>query len=105
MIHHILHNAIKFNKIGGSVFVDVGLDGTHLSCRIADTGVGIPEERIDKIWVGLDTVTANGSGRTTGPGLAISRFVINAHGGSIQAESQYGSGSAFTILLPLIYED
>lgn len=104
-IHHILHNAIKFNKIGGTVFVNIGLDGTHLSCRIADTGVGIPEERIDKIWVGLDTVTANGSGRTAGLGLAIARFVINAHGGSIIAESQYGSGSTFTILLPLIYED
>ncbi len=104
-IHHILHNGIKFNKIGGSVFINIGLDGSYLTCRIADTGVGISEERIDKIWVGLDAVAANGNGRTGGLGLAIARFVINAHGGKITAESQYGSGSTFTILMPLIYED
>ncbi len=104
-IHHILHNAIKFNKIGGAVFVNIGLEGSYLYCRIADTGVGIAPERTDKLWVNLDSVASKSNGRTAGLGLAIVRFVVNAHGGKIEAESQYGSGSTFTIYLPLTYED
>lgn len=104
-IHHILHNAIKFNKIGGAVFVNIGLEGSYLYCRIADTGVGISPERTDKLWVDLDSVTNKSNGRIGGLGLAIARFVINAHGGKIEAESQYGSGSTFTVFLPLTYED
>ena len=56
--HHLLHNAIKFNKIGGVVQVECGLAGSELFLRVVDTGVGIPPERLEDIWLGLAKLKA-----------------------------------------------
>ena len=102
---HLLHNAIKFNKIGGVVQVECGLIGSELFLRVVDTGVGIPPERLDTIWSGLSKLKANGNGRSSGMGLALARFIILAHGGRIEAQSKYGAGSVFTLYLPLFFDD
>ena len=104
-VQHLLHNAIKFNKIGGVVQLDCGIDGGNLYLHIVDTGVGIPDERLSKIWTGFRGLSQNGSNRGAGLGLALTRFIISAHGGSVQAQSKYGSGSVFSIHLPLVFED
>ena len=103
--HHLLHNAIKFNKIGGVVQVECGLAGSDLFLRIVDTGVGIPPERLEDIWLGLAKLKANGNGRSAGMGLALARFIVMAHGGRVEAQSKYGAGSVFTLFLPLHFED
>ena len=102
---HLLHNAIKFNKIGGVVQVECGLVGSELFLRVVDTGVGIPPERLEGVWAGLAKLKANGSGRSGGMGLALSRFIVLAHSGRVEAQSKYGAGSVFTIYFPLFFED
>ena len=98
-VHSLLHNAIKFNKIGGQISIDCYLDGSNICLRIADSGVGIRPDRLPHLWSGLEQLAANGSG---GLGLKLAQFVVVAHGGHIDVESSYGSGSVFTIYLPLV---
>jgi signal transduction histidine kinase len=104
-IRHLLHNAIKFNKIGGQIRLYSGVQGGDLYLQIEDTGVGIPEERIGSIWDGLTGLSANGRSKRPGLGLALTQFIVAAHGGRLLASSQYGAGSVFTIFLPLVYQE
>ena len=104
-VQYLLHNAIKFNKIGGVVQLDCGVEGSNLYLRVIDTGVGIPEDRLEDIWKGLSSVSKNGSRRGTGLGLALTRFIIAAHGGYVETESKYGAGSVFALYLPLVFEE
>ncbi|HIP70850.1 MAG TPA: HAMP domain-containing histidine kinase [Anaerolineae bacterium] len=104
-VQYLLHNAIKFNKIGGKVQMDIVAIGNQLCLRVQDSGVGIPPERLDSIWTGLSGVQANGNGRSPGLGLPLARFIIKSHGGDVEVISAYGSGSTFSIYLPLILEE
>ena len=94
-----------FNKIGGVVQVECGQAGGELFLRVVDTGVGIPPERLEEVWSGLAKLNTNGNGRSSSMGLALSRFIILAHGGRVDAQSKYGAGSVFTLYLPLFFED
>jgi signal transduction histidine kinase len=107
---HLLHNAIKFNKIGGVVRIECGVTGGEVYMHVADTGVGIPADRLDSIWSGLAEFQngRNGSRRPTkgpGLGLALTHFIISAHSGRVEAESKYGSGSRFAFYLPLVLDE
>jgi signal transduction histidine kinase len=104
-IQYLVHNAIKFNKIGGRVKIECAPAGNELYLHVHDTGVGIPEQRLEGIWSGLGH-RQNGSPRLSSPGLglALTRFIIRAHGGRVEAQSRYGSGSTFTIYLPLVLD-
>ena len=77
--------------------------GSDLFLRVVDTGVGIPPDRLERVWAGLSKLKVNGNGRSGGMGLALSRFIILAHGGRVEAQSKYGAGSVFTIHLPLYF--
>jgi signal transduction histidine kinase len=101
-IQHLLHNAIKYNKIGGEVILHHVIDGDELCLRIRDTGVGIPAERLDSIWQGF-AFPQNGNGRNAGLGLTLAQHIITAHGGHVEAQSDYGSGSIFSVYLPIAY--
>lgn len=102
-IHNLLHNAIKFNKIGGQVRIDCHVDSGDLCVRINDSGVGIRPDRLPHIWSGLDQLQTNGNPvQRGGMGLTLARFVITAHGGRIEVESSYGQGSTFAVYLPLL---
>jgi two-component system, OmpR family, sensor histidine kinase SenX3 len=103
-VQSLLHNAIKFNKIGGEVQISSGLEEGDLFLRLADTGVGIPEERLSSIWDGLSGLALNGNGPVRlGIGLPLAQYIVAAHGGRIAASSRYGAGSVFTVYLPLAY--
>jgi len=105
-IQNLIHNAIKFNKIGGRVCLETGIEGSDLFLKIADTGVGIPEERLSTLWSGLTALNANGGGKKRpSMGLALAHFIVAAHGGRMQVASQYGAGSTFTLYLPLVFDD
>ncbi|MCB9421651.1 MAG: hypothetical protein H6667_17735 [Ardenticatenaceae bacterium] len=101
-IQHLLHNAIKYNKIGGEVTLHYAVDGDKLCLRMRDTGVGIPEDRLNKIWQGF-SFPQNGNGRNAGLGLTLAHHIITAHGGHVEAKSSYGSGSVFSVYLPIAY--
>jgi len=100
-VQHLLHNAIKFNKVGGEIRIEYDVNDSHLSLHVIDSGVGISPERLDTIWTSLGNIYdpyIQGSGL----GLALTQFIIAAHGGYVTAESNYGSGSKFSIHLPLL---
>jgi signal transduction histidine kinase len=70
--------------------------------QVSDTGIGIPPENQQEIFEEFSQVSSNQMDRTgLGLGLAISKRIINAHGGKIWVDSQMNSGSRFTFLLPL----
>ncbi len=70
---------------------------------VSDTGIGIKEENIGKLFKKFQQLEPEISGKYggTGLGLAISKLFVELHGGKIQAESKYGEGSTFTFTLPL----
>ncbi len=102
-MRHLLHNAIKFNRIGGQVTVICRIEGSEIATHISDTGVGIPADRLDDIWIGFKRTPAQKttSGNGLRLGLPLARFIVLSHGGRITAASEYGSGSTFSLYLPI----
>ena len=81
---------------GGVISVKAGLiDGT-VSLSIEDTGAGIPEENLNKLFKPLFTTKAKGAGL----GLAVCKRLVEAHGGFITVKSEVGKGSLFTVHIP-----
>ncbi len=109
---NLVHNAIKFTPSGGVVVIGTyALPGERKQAFfVQDTGAGIPPEDLPRIFERFykvnrarsksDFIGPGGSGGS-GLGLAIARHVVEAHGGSIKAESTLGEGSTFTFTLPL----
>jgi PAS domain S-box-containing protein len=95
-------NAIKFTGAGG-VGVELSYGDGQLRIAIADTGPGIPEDRIPRLFEEFEQGDGSASRRHegTGLGLAITRRLVTRMGGRIDATSHPGSGSTFTVLLPL----
>ena len=102
---NLLTNAIKYNRRGGHVMVDLrqGEDGVAISVR--DTGIGVPGARMAELFRPFNRLGREESGiEGTGVGLAVSRRLAEAMGGRIEAESVEGEGSTFTLHLPLAHE-
>jgi two-component system, OmpR family, phosphate regulon sensor histidine kinase PhoR len=103
VVDNIFNNAIKFTPEGGRIEARVWRDGDQAVIEIADTGRGIPPEELEDVFVkffrspGVQTDAIPG----TGIGLAISKAIVEAHGGSIDLRSTVGVGTTFEIRLPL----
>ncbi len=101
---NLLHNAVKFSPGGGDVTVHVGALGHAAHVAVEDHGIGIPRadrERIFERFYKVDRARSREAGGT-GLGLSIARHVVEAHGGSITVDSQEGSGSTFTVMIPFV---
>ncbi|HYL06033.1 MAG TPA: ATP-binding protein, partial [Thermoanaerobaculia bacterium] len=101
---NLLNNAIKFTPGGGTVWIRTASEDGQLAVSVADTGIGIEAARLPRIFEAFDqgdpAVTARFGG--LGLGLAISRAIVELHGGSLSAESAgRGRGATFTVRLPL----
>lgn len=103
-IYHLTHNAVKFNRSGGSVRVTCYLaTETSLLFEVSDTGVGLSAEKLSTVWEAF-TQNADPLRRGVeglGLGLALVKFTIEAHGGQVTATSTPGVGSIFGFRLPL----
>ena len=100
---NLLANAIKFNRPGGEVHVDIADHGDgRVAIIVADTGAGIPSEDLPRIFERFYRVDKARSRQVggTGLGLSIVKHVVERMNGTIGVESQLGKGSTFTILLP-----
>ncbi len=100
--HHLIDNAIKFTPPGGKVRITLSDDSARIMLRVEDTGISIPAELQEKIFLPFyqvdDSLARPYSG--AGLGLAIIRHVVEAHGGQVTVRSSLGAGSVFTLLLP-----
>lgn len=106
IVTNLVGNAVKFTE-RGHVFVDVGFEtgaGGEImaSVRIEDTGIGIPEEKLESVFDKFSQVDASSTRRHegTGLGLAITAGLVDLFGGYMKVESQWGKGSVFTVNLP-----
>jgi PAS domain S-box-containing protein len=102
IVLNLLSNAVKFTPSGGRITLSCQAEGDEVHVRVADTGIGIPQDKLGTIFEPFVQVNA-GYTRTsegTGLGLSISRDLARAMGGELSAESREGEGSLFTLTLP-----
>jgi signal transduction histidine kinase len=101
-LHNLIGNALKYTNEGGRVSVGVSELEGRLAVSVSDTGVGISDtdvERVfDKFYRAKDGRVASVTG--TGLGLTLARDVVRLHGGDIELESELNKGSRFTMVLP-----
>ena len=98
---NLIHNAIKFTPPGGRVNISARAEGDKLIVSVSDTGVGIPEDDLPRVFERFYKADRARAGGGTGLGLAIAKHVVEAHGGRIWVESVEGRGATFSFTLPL----
>ena len=103
LLLNLLDNAIKYTPSGGQVTIGWTGRESHVELWVRDSGIGISQEHIPHLFDRFYRVD-QGRSRSEGGvglGLAISRWIAEAHGGSIRVESVPGEGSTFTVLIPM----
>jgi heavy metal sensor kinase len=103
LLVNLLDNAIKYTPSGGSTRLVLSVQDTSALVEISDTGRGIPADALPHIFERFYRRSDQRDSRVTGfgLGLAISKWIVDAHNGSIEVESQQGRGSRFTVRLPM----
>jgi signal transduction histidine kinase len=102
-IYHLADNAIKFTASGGEVSVRCWADHNLINFAVKDNGAGVPADKLPTLWDSFSQM-ADPLKRGTeglGLGLALVKYIVTAHGGSVWAESQVGVGSTFGFRLPI----
>ena len=102
---NLVENAVKYNKDNGFVKVKLDADHQYFTCEVSDSGIGIPEESLDRIYERFYRVDKSRSREIggTGLGLAITHNAILMHRGTIEVKSEENVGTTFTVRIPLIY--
>jgi signal transduction histidine kinase len=102
-IYHLIHNAIKFNRPGGKVRVHYGRGDHKVFFEVQDTGVGIAPEKLESLWKSFSQVAdpLKRGVEGLGLGLAMVKYVVNAHGGEVTISSEQDVGSTFGFWLPV----
>jgi two-component system sensor histidine kinase/response regulator len=103
MIDNLVSNAIKYTPHDGQVSVQMRVAEDGLQIRVSDTGIGIPEDELDKIFEAFYRVKkpSHRKENGTGLGLSIVAAIAEEHGGRIDVESVEGEGTSFTLCFPL----
>ncbi len=107
VIANLVSNALNYTPKGGTITVSTHCEGQMCACTVKDTGIGIPQEALPRIFerfyrgcrsqeLGIDG---------TGLGLAIAQEIAEAHGGKIEVQSEVGRGSVFTLWVPACKAD
>jgi heavy metal sensor kinase len=108
MLSNLLSNAIKFTPAGGEVRVSLSGQENQAILTIADTGCGIPPNHLPHIFDRFYRVTsldqAASPEKGLGLGLSFVAWIVKAHQGTIQVESEQGKGTSFIVTLPLLAE-
>ena len=99
---NLLHNAIKFSEDSGSIHVRLLSENSAAVCTVQDSGIGIPEDELLRIFERFYKVDKARDRKIGGNGLGLSlvKKIIDIHGGKVSAESVLGEGATFTVALP-----
>ena len=102
LVRNLVDNAIRYSRSGGTVTVAVDPDGAWVHVRVSDTGFGIPQRDVPRIFERFYRVDRARSRETggTGLGLAIVRHVAENHAGTVTVDSELGRGTMFDVRLP-----
>jgi two-component system phosphate regulon sensor histidine kinase PhoR len=100
MFYNLIDNAIKYNKENGTIDVVLENEHHHATVTITDTGIGIPEEQIDRVFERFYRVDKSHSREIggTGLGLSIVKHAAIVHNAKINVESTLGEGTSFRII-------
>ncbi len=96
---NLISNALKFTHPGGRISIGAVADADFVRFSISDTGEGIPDEFLPRVFEPFFRVPGRGKETGAGLGLAIVKEILEAHGGTIEAESRPGAGATFTFTL------
>ena len=106
MLLNLVTNAIKYTPTGGTIDVSLAEQDTGVSLTVRDTGIGIAAGDLphifERFWRADPARSRTGDRPGTGLGLAITKWIAEAHGGSITVQSRPGRGTVFTVLLPRV---
>jgi two-component system sensor histidine kinase HydH len=94
---NLILNALQAMPDGGTLTLAAETEEDRLRLRLSDTGQGIPQENLERVFNPFFTTRSNG----TGLGLAITHRIIQGHGGRMEVESRVGEGTTFTVILPV----
>jgi signal transduction histidine kinase len=94
---NIIKNAIDAISEKGDIIINASIKGPNLETSFTDSGLGIPQSIMPKIFSPLVTTKAKGMGMS----LAICKRIVEAHGGKITVETAIGKGTTFTVILPI----
>jgi PAS domain S-box-containing protein len=102
ILYNLISNAVKFTDRDGRVRVSANVDSRGVMIRVADTGMGIAPENIGKLFRAFEQLALPSGDRPggTGLGLALTKRLVDMHGGTIDVTSQLGTGTTFTVRLP-----
>ena len=102
ILNNLLSNAVKYNKEGGIVNLSIKNGGAQLKIKVEDSGIGISEENMDKLFKEFTRIKTAETRDITGSGLGLSitKGMVEQYGGKIDVQSKQARGSTFTVTLP-----
>lgn len=106
VVYNLLSNAVKFTPDGGQVRLAAHCDGAHLCIDVTDTGIGIAEQDLPRLFRPFEQLDGSLSRQHegTGLGLAMVKNLVEMHGGTVSVASSPGQGSRFSVVIPVSVE-
>ncbi len=103
-LYNLIGNAIKFSHENGEIIISIEEEAENISISVTDRGIGIPEGRLEEIFLPFRQLESNMKRRYggTGLGLTLVKEFVEMHGGSINVKSKHGEGSIFIFTLPKV---
>jgi signal transduction histidine kinase len=107
VLDNLIGNAVKFTPAGGTITVHVRQDGDRVVLAVSDTGVGIPANKLKRIFDRFYQVDGSARRRYggVGLGLALVKEIVEVYGGGVTVQSEVGKGSTFTAYIPIFAKD
>jgi two-component system OmpR family sensor kinase len=101
-VHNLIDNALKFTNAGDTIELRAFEDDTNVVIEVADTGPGIPEDELPRVWEELYRGDSARGISGSGLGLALVRAIIHRHNGKVTVRSRPGQGTVFSMQLPTV---
>ena len=98
---NLITNAVNYGKENGYINIELFKNNNKIIGKIADNGIGIAKENINKIWTRFYQVDSSRTSDSSGLGLSMVKWIVEAHNGNISVKSELDKGTIFTVEFPL----